>query len=82
MLLDTSLLKVDELFHIAKRLRRIALQSAEGGMAVSVVGMAAAGAGYLTPVAGAVAQEVIDVFAILNALRASGSPSRLHDYDR
>jgi heavy metal translocating P-type ATPase len=82
VLLDTSLLKVDELFHIARRLRRIALQSAVGGMALSVVGMAVASAGFLTPVAGAVAQEVIDVFAILNSLRAARSPARLHDYDR
>jgi cation transport ATPase len=43
--------------------------------------MAIAFGGFLTPVAGAVAQEVIDVFAILNALRAAGSPARLHDYD-
>jgi P-type E1-E2 ATPase len=82
VLLDTSLIKVDELFHIARRLRRIALQSAVGGMALSIVGMAFAAAGFLTPVAGAVAQEVIDVFAILNALRAARSPARLHDYDR
>ena len=47
---------------------------------VAALGLAAAG--FLTPVAGAVAQEVIDVFAILNALRAARSPARLHDYDR
>ena len=82
VLLDTSLIKVDELFHIAQRLRRVALQSAVGGMALSIVGMAFAAAGFLTPVAGAVAQEVIDVFAILNSLRAARSPTRLHDYDR
>jgi heavy metal translocating P-type ATPase len=82
MLLDTSLMKVDELFHIARRLRRIALESAVFGMALSIVGMAFAAAGFLTPVAGAVAQEVIDVFAIANALRAARSPARLHDYDR
>jgi heavy metal translocating P-type ATPase len=81
VLLDTSLIKVDELFHIARRLRRIALESAIGGMALSVVGMAFAAAGFLTPVAGAVAQEVIDVLAILNALRAARSPARLHDYE-
>jgi heavy metal translocating P-type ATPase len=81
VLLDTSLIKVDELFHIARRLRRIALESAIGGMALSVVGMGFAAAGFLTPVAGAVAQEVIDVLAILNALRAARSPARLHDYE-
>ena len=82
VLLETSLVKVDELFHVARRLRRIALQSAVGGMIVSAVGMAFAAAGVLTPVAGAVVQEVIDVFAIANALRASRTPRRLHDFDR
>jgi len=82
VLLDTTLVKVDELFHVAARLRRIALQSAVGGMALSAGGMAFAAAGFLTPVAGAVAQEIIDVLAIANALRASHSPARLHDYDR
>jgi P-type E1-E2 ATPase len=82
VLLDTSLMKVDELFHIARRSRRIALESAVGGMVLSAVGMGFAAAGLLSPVAGAIAQEVIDVFAILNALRAAGSPARLHDYER
>ena len=80
VLLDTSLVKVDELFHIARRLRRIALQSAVLGMALSAAGMGFAAAGFLTPVAGAVFQEVIDVLAIANALRASRAPARLHDY--
>ena len=77
-----ALVKVDELFHIARRLKRIALQSAVLGMALSAAGMGFAAAGFLSPVAGAVFQEVIDVFAILNALRASQPPARLHDYSR
>ena len=80
VLLDTSLVKVDEFFHIARRLRQIALQSAVFGMALSAGGMGFAAAGYLSPVAGAVFQEVIDVLAIANALRASRAPARLHDY--
>ena len=52
-------------------MRRVALQSAVGGMALSVAGMLFAAAGYLTPVAGAVLQELIDLAAVLNALRAS-----------
>ncbi len=36
----------------------------------SVMGMIAAAFGYLTPVQGALLQEVIDVAVILNALRA------------
>jgi heavy metal translocating P-type ATPase len=82
VLLDASLVKVDELLHIAQRLRRIALQSAVGGMALSAAGMGFAAAGFLSPVAGAVFQEVIDVLAIANALRASQPPARLHDYAR
>ncbi|MEI8209186.1 MAG: heavy metal translocating P-type ATPase [Methylococcales bacterium] len=80
VIMDTSLLKVDELFHIGERMRKIALQSAVGGMILSVVGMAFAGLGYLTPVAGAITQEIIDVFAVLNALRAAIPPKSLSDY--
>ena len=69
VVLETSLSKVDELIHIGRRMRRIALQSAVGGMAVSMIGMGFAAAGFLPPVAGAVMQEVIDVAAVLNALR-------------
>lgn len=54
VIMDSSLLKVDELFHIGERMRRIALQSATGGMALSLIGMIVAGLGYLTPVAGAI----------------------------
>jgi P-type E1-E2 ATPase len=80
VIMDSSLLKVDELFHIGERMRRIALQSAVGGMTFSIIGMIAAGFGYLTPVAGAVTQEVIDVVAVLNALRAAIPPKSLSDY--
>jgi len=80
VIMDSSLQKVDELFHIGERMRKIALQSAIGGMALSVVGMGAAGMGYLTPVAGALAQELIDVLAILNALRAALPPKTLSDF--
>jgi len=69
VVLEPALSKVDELIHIGRRMRRIAMQSAAGGMAVSIIGMALAALGYLPPVAGAVAQEVIDVAAVLNALR-------------
>ena len=69
VVLDSSLEKVDELLHISRRLRTIALQSAVGGMALSLIGMLAAAVGYLPPVAGAVVQEIIDVLAVVNALR-------------
>lgn len=59
--MDSSLEKVDEFMHISRRVRRIALQSAIGGMALSVIGMALASGGLLSPVAGALNQEIIDV---------------------
>ena len=80
VVMDTSLKRVDELLHIARRMRRIALQSAVGGMALSVVGMGLAAAGWLPPVSGAIAQEVIDLVAVLNALRASTPGDVLSDY--
>ena len=52
VIMDTSLKRVDELFHIARRMRRIALQSAVGGMAMSIVGMLIAFSGALPPVGG------------------------------
>jgi heavy metal translocating P-type ATPase len=80
VVLDSSLGKVDEFLHISRRLRAIALQSAVGGMALSLVGMLLAALGYLPPVAGAVAQEVIDVLAVANALRVALPPRTLSDF--
>lgn len=54
---------------IAKGARRIALESVFAGIGLSVLGMIAAAFGYITPVEGALLQEVIDVAVILNALR-------------
>jgi heavy metal translocating P-type ATPase len=80
VVLESSLAKVDELIHIGRRMRTIALQSAVGGMALSVVGMFAAAAGYLPPIAGAIAQEVIDFLAVLNAVRVALPFDRLRDF--
>jgi heavy metal translocating P-type ATPase len=82
VILDSSLQRVDELLHIGRRMRTIGLQSAVGGMILSLAGMIAAGFGYLPPVAGALTQEIIDVLAVLNALRASFSPRSLTDYEQ
>jgi heavy metal translocating P-type ATPase len=80
VIMDSSLAKVDEFFHIGRRMRRIALQSAVGGMALSVVGMLVAAAGYLPPVAGAISQEIIDLAVVLNALRVAVPPRDLTDF--
>jgi heavy metal translocating P-type ATPase len=80
VILEPTLGKVDELLHIGSRMRRIALQSAIGGIALSLIAMGFAAGGYLTPVWGAVTQEVIDVLAVFNALRAATPSDKLTDY--
>jgi hemerythrin-like domain-containing protein len=55
---------------IARRSRRIAVQSAAAGMALSLLAMGFAAFGLLPPAIGALLQEAIDVTVILNALRA------------
>jgi len=69
VVMKNTLSKVDELLHLSKNLRVIALQSAVGGMALSFIGMAFAAYGALSPVSGALLQQAIDLLAILNALR-------------
>ncbi len=81
VVMDSSLRKVDEFLHISRRMRRIALQSAVGGMVLSIVGMMFAAAGYLPPVAGAICQEIIDVVAVLNALRVAIPPKSMIDFE-
>ena len=80
VVMNSALLTVDEVLHIGARMRAIALQSAVGGMAVSLIGMGLAASGHLTPVAGAIGQELIDVVAVLNALRVAIRPATLTDY--
>ena len=73
VIMDTSLKCVAELFHLARRMRRIALQSAVGAMALSIIGMFIA-------FGGAIFQEVIDLTAVLNALCAAVPAGELSDY--
>jgi P-type E1-E2 ATPase len=79
VVLDNSLTRVDELFHIGRHMRRVALESAVGGIFLSLIGVGFAAVGLLPPVAGAIMQEVIDVLAILNAVRATVAPRVLSD---
>lgn len=79
VVLDNSLSKVDELFHIGRRMRLIATESAVGGLSLSLIGVGFAAAGLLPPVAGAITQEVIDLLAIFNAIRAIFPPRVLSD---
>jgi P-type E1-E2 ATPase len=79
VILESSLGKVDELIHIGRRMRSIALQSAVGGMALSALGMLAAAFGFLPAIDGAIAQELIDLVAVLNAVRMALPTSKLRD---
>jgi heavy metal translocating P-type ATPase len=69
VILESNLLKVDELIHISIFTRKIILQSAIGGMIFSIVGMILASFGWVSPAQGAIAQQIIDAIAIINALR-------------
>ncbi|WSH65152.1 heavy metal translocating P-type ATPase [Rhizobium ruizarguesonis] len=70
LLVRDDLRQIGTLLQIARRSRAIALQSVGCGIGLSVIAMVCAGLGYLTPVQGALLQEVIDVAVIGNALRA------------
>ncbi|ENH6336924.1 heavy metal translocating P-type ATPase [Burkholderia vietnamiensis] len=69
VLLVDRLDRLVDAIRIARRARRIALESVVAGMSLSALAMAVAAAGLLPPIAGAVIQEVIDVVVIVNALR-------------
>ncbi len=80
VILERSLEKVDELMHIGRRMRKIALQSAVGGMILSLAGMILGAYGVLPPIGGAIAQEVIDLLAVLNAVRVATPFRTLRDF--
>ena len=75
MLTVDRLDRLGEVRALARRTRRIARQSVLAGMAMSLAAMAAAAAGLLPAVWGALLQEAIDVAVILNALRALRPPA-------
>ena len=80
VVLDSSLERLDELLHIGRRLRRIALQTAIGGIVLSAIGMILAVLGLLPPLAGAITQEVIDVLAVVNAARVPLTRRSMADF--
>jgi heavy metal translocating P-type ATPase len=75
VVLVDSLAPLAQAIRIARRARAIALQSVAAGLGLSLAGMAAAAAGHLTPLHGALLQEAIDIAVILNALRVLGGPT-------
>lgn len=70
IVLTDRLRPLAEALSISRRTRRIAMQSITVGLGLSGLAMVAAAFGMITPVAGALLQEGIDVAVILNALRA------------
>ncbi|NVD39926.1 heavy metal translocating P-type ATPase [Ensifer sp. HO-A22] len=68
--------RVPDAVMIARRTRDIALQSIVVGLVLSGIAMVFAAFGYITPVAGALLQEGIDIAVIVNALRALSGPAR------
>ncbi len=81
VILKSSLVGVDQLMHIGRRMRGIALVSAVGGMGLSLIGMGAASFGLITPIQGAIAQELIDILSILNSLRMILPTGSLTDFE-
>lgn len=69
VVMENTLTKVDVLIHLSLATRKIVLQSAIGGMSLSIIGMGFAALGFISPVWGAILQELIDVAAIVNSLR-------------
>ncbi|HUP06039.1 MAG TPA: heavy metal translocating P-type ATPase, partial [Caldimonas sp.] len=74
VLLVDRLDRLAEARRVARRTRRIAIESVYVGMGLSLAAMGFAAAGVLPPLAGAVLQEFIDIAAIANALRALRVP--------
>jgi heavy metal translocating P-type ATPase len=73
VILVDELGRVPEAIRISRRSISIAKQSIWAGLGLSGVAMIFAVFGRITPIAGALLQEAIDVAVILNALRASGA---------
>lgn len=70
VMIDKNIERLEDLFYTSRRTYAIARQSVYAGIGLSVMGMSLAAFGFITPVAGALVQEAIDVIVILNALRA------------
>ena len=72
VLLVDRLDRLADAITVARQTRTIAIQSVGAGIGLSLAGMIAAAFGLLTPLNGAILQEIIDVAVVLNALRALG----------
>ncbi len=71
IILGSDLRRVADAVQISRRTLRIARESIRIGLALSITAMGFAAFGHITPIAGALIQEAIDIGVIVNALRAS-----------
>ena len=76
VLTDEGIDRLADAVETARRAHGIAVQSAALGVGLSAVAMVAAAFGFLAPAAGALVQELIDVLAVGNALRALRGDAR------
>jgi heavy metal translocating P-type ATPase len=70
VLLSTDILRVVRAVRLGRWVMHVARQGIWVGMGLSVIAMLFAAFGFISPAAGAILQEGIDVIVILNALRA------------
>lgn len=70
VLLSTDILRVVRAVRLGRWVMHVARQGIWVGMGLSVIAMIFAAFGFISPAAGALLQEGIDVIVILNALRA------------
>jgi heavy metal translocating P-type ATPase len=70
VLLSTDILRVVRAVRLGRWVMHVACQGIWVGMGLSVIAMLFAAFGFISPAAGAILQEGIDVIVILNALRA------------
>jgi heavy metal translocating P-type ATPase len=70
VLLSTDILRVVRAVRLGRWVMHVARQGIWVGMGLSVIAMLFAACGFMSPAAGAILQEGIDVIVILNALRA------------
>ncbi|HWS46112.1 MAG TPA: heavy metal translocating P-type ATPase [Acidimicrobiia bacterium] len=73
--------RLGEALVVARRSRRLAVQSVVWGIGLSGTAMVVAAFGYLPAAWGALLQEAIDVAVMLNALRALHSDARVRRLD-
>jgi len=71
VLLSHELEKIKEVIEISKNSFKIAKESLFLGVGLSCLGMIFAFLGFIPPVYGAIIQEIIDLFVILNSLRST-----------